>query len=502
MESYDPMKYAVGALSKDPCAPRFKEQPRSYYPLDTPRFLYENYPGLVVYDKGTSKVGSNQTNGMDMLAKVLIDLGYRFHEDTFYYFNGMIYESTPEKVLQREMTHATQQGPSPPGLPIGFKKDVLSHLKDLPEGALPDGSRLIALDPRYDGWLIPFENGIYNVERDELLPFSPFLGFTFQIHADYRPIENHPVEEIYRKIISHENGAMLDAFLTAVGYTLYAEKMDPPAMFFLLGPGGTGKSTMLDVMRTLIGDDLTSSADIEQISGQFGASALRGKRANLCDELPYVYETKGKARTKGYKLKAMSAGKPVQVEAKYEQASSIAMNTKLWFASNGIPDLGDSSDGMRRRIYPFPFDTDLKGDNFTDEEYESLFSYEGLAWLAFRSLKAYISFLISKEKTLPMTEEMRFLRDKMFIQDPLILYFMNYAGGTSIPTIQDYFEGKTLKSAYEEYVDFTHNEGYLETITKPSFEQILIVNYGMEVKRKSFRTGSKVTSHIVLIRRK
>lgn len=198
----------------------------------------------------------------------------------------------------------------------------------------------------------------------------------------------------------------------------------------------------------------------------------------------------------------MSAGKPVQVEAKYEQASSIAMNTKLWFASNGIPDLGDSSDGMRRRIYPFPFDTDLKGDNFTDEEYESLFSYEGLAWLAFRSLKAYISFLISKEKTLPMTEEMRFLRDKMFIQDPLILYFMNYAGSTSIPAIQDYFEGKTLKSAYEEYVDFTHNEGYLETITKPSFEQILIVNYGMEVKRKSSRIGSKVTSHIVLIRRK
>lgn len=479
----------VDHLRRDPLSPKFDPQPRSYYPLESMVFIPENHPQLIDFsNKSGPKIDA------DELAKCLGELGYRYHNGRYYLFNGRNYDEVDVHDLFDEMVRMTQQGPHPPVPSVRFKHDVLSHFESL--FPLPDGSEAIAKDPRYDDWLIPFENGIYNVYRDELLPFSPYVGIMSMIHADYIPIENHPVERLYRMMLPDDGGRTFDCFLQAVGYTLYSPVMNPPAIFLMVGPGGSGKSTVLKVLETLLGSDVVSSSNPYQLSLQFGIASLKGKKANLCDETATTVNSH-RNRIDGDIIKALASGGNIRLEEKYKRAENYYNEAKLWFASNGVPDLGDTTVGMERRVFAFSFGNVLKDIGFTDSDYESLFSYEGLAWLAFRSLKAYISFLVSRNKDLDMSESMAEFFNVLFAHDAFVTFLRENAGGREIKDVQDYLEGKAVTDVYLDFMNFAIEGEYDHYETRGQFLQRLKSEYNMGSRGKGVRIDGKATSRSV-----
>ena len=104
-------------------------------------------------------------------------------------------------------------------------------------------SILNKVDSDYNGNLVPFNNGLYNIDEDILLPYTEFIFQTTIFNCRYDPsIRSHPVEDIYKRIIPDEK--TLNFFYEAVGYTLFHKGMNPPSVFLIYGPGNTGKSAL------------------------------------------------------------------------------------------------------------------------------------------------------------------------------------------------------------------------------------------------------------------
>ncbi len=483
---YSAWSLTVEHLRKDSLAPRFERGSRSYFPLNVPYFIPENHPDLIDFSgKNGPKIDQ------DEMAKCLGELGYRYLNKEYFLFNGRYYQKVDEHTLFDEIVHMTQQGSRPPVPSIQFKRNVISHFESL--FPLPDGSEAIEKDPRYDDWLIPFENGIYNVYRDELLPFSPYVGLTSVIHADYIPEEHHPVERLYRMMLPDDDGKTLDCFLQAVGYTLYSPVMNPPAIFLLVGPGGSGKSTVLRILETLLGSDMVASSNPYQLSTHFGVSNLKDKKANLCDETATTVNSH-RSKIDGDRIKALASGGNIEIEKKYQDAQNYNNEAKLWFASNGIPDLGDTTKGMERRVYSFSFGNDLREIGFTDYDFETLFSYEGLAWLAFRSLKAYVSFLVSGKKDLDMSESMKEFYDVLFAHDAFVSFFRDRVEGSSKEDVQNYLDGKEVTVVYNEFVAFAVEGEYDYYEPRGKFTQRIKSEYVMGSRAKGVRIDGQSTS--------
>ncbi len=79
----------------------------------------------------------------------------------------------------------------------------------------------------------------------------------------------------------------------------------------LLGPGRNGKSTLLAVLRALLGAANVSTVALQQFSERFQVASLYGKLANICGDL----DARAVERTDIFK--AMTGGDPIQGEWKY-----------------------------------------------------------------------------------------------------------------------------------------------------------------------------------------
>jgi len=140
----------------------------------------------------------------------------------------------------------------------------------------------------------------------------------------------------------------IDIIQEAFGYCLmpstFLEKF-----FVLSGVGRNGKSTLLNVLRHMLGPDNVDSLTPEQLGDRYLVARLQSKFANLCADMSEIQ------RTQEGMLKSIVSGEPIISDRKYKDAVQIRPRAKLFFAANLLPRFGDTSLGMWRRMILLPF---------------------------------------------------------------------------------------------------------------------------------------------------
>lgn len=484
------IEYTIDTLRRSEDSPRFREEQRSFYPQDIPVLNPHDYNVFTNTQKGTWTVdGKNLARFLKLKRYVATP------DNRYYWFNGSYYQEVSETILTDEITRAVGTEPAVKMLTRNAKKDVIAEWAcysrvtdmDLPESFLTD--------PRYDGWLIPFENGLYNVARDELVPFTPYMFFTGLLHTDFKPLDYHPVEEIYRSIIPDD--ATRDMFFLALGYTLYAEDLTPPAAFVLLGPGETGKSALLRVMRCILGDDNVVDMNPYELSGEFATTELIGKRANLCTEggkKPY-----SKIPVDGNRIKALVAGEPLTVNRKYKDRVTFRNTAKMWFAANSMPDLGDTSSGALRRVHIFPC---LEKQDPGAMIYDMLCAPDALAYAAFRGLKAYLTFLIDGKNEFYDTPFMMEFKNDMRDSDSILDFIYEKYSGFDKEEISEELDGCIVTTLYNEYQDFVSDTGRVRAAPRKDFIEKIKLEFGMTKAKKSIRLDTLTTTSAMVFKRR
>jgi DNA primase catalytic subunit len=128
------------------------------------------------------------------------------------------------------------------------------------------------------------KNGIFNIETMELNKFSPDIILTTSIPVKYDATTECPkFKKFLTEIIDERDMLNIQEFF---GYCLYRDYHIHKA-FMLYGSGSNGKSTLINVLKNLLGEDNVISIPLQDFdSDKFSSAYLFNKLANMYADLP------------------------------------------------------------------------------------------------------------------------------------------------------------------------------------------------------------------------
>ena len=314
----------------------------------------------------------------DKFAKYLLkaDNIIKLHGKLHIYRDG-IYECGDEFIEAAMIEHI-------PNLTQSKRKEVLAYLNLVvkKESSLADAN------------LVAFKNGVLNIVDDTFSDFSPEYIITNKIPHDYNPdAQSDLLDKVMRKLACDDDDC-LNLLYQSVGYCFY-RRNELRKSFFLLGEKRNGKSTFLDMVSTLLGEDNTANLDLCEIGDRFRTAELTGKLANIGDDINDEWVSNTAI------FKKVVSGDTVTVERKGKDPFKLRSFAKFFFSANSLPRLGRGKDSraVLDRLVIIPFDAKFSKD---DPDYDPFIKYKlreesVMEALIARSIPALRDVLIDQE---------------------------------------------------------------------------------------------------------
>jgi P4 family phage/plasmid primase-like protien len=198
------------------------------------------------------------------------------------------------------------------------------------------------------GNLVNVANGMLDIEQFQLVPHRADFYLRTQVSTAFDPYAECPlwvkaVQEIFEGV-----AAKILVLQEFMGYLLMPTCRYEKCAFFF-GTGSNGKSTVLDIMTWLLGEDNVSALSLESMSRQFPLVSLRGKMLNSATEV----DTKDKAGTEN--LKKIISGDLLSSDTKFGKEITFRTFCKCIFAMNTPPTITDKAYGFVRKILVLNF---------------------------------------------------------------------------------------------------------------------------------------------------
>lgn len=226
---------------------------------------------------------------------------------------------------------------------------MIKLAKSLPEVVLP----ITELDA--DPWLLGVANGTLDLRRGELMFAKRENYITRTSPVAFDATATCPVFEGFIDQIMGRDQALVQYVQRIFGYSLTGDT-SAQCLFFLYGTGANGKSTLLNVMKSILGADLcrqTPSETIMARSNKSGATpelaCLRGARAVTTSEVD-----EGSMISESL-VKQMTGGDPIPARELYCPPFEFIPWFKLFVAGNHKPHIRGGDEGIWRRIHMIPF---------------------------------------------------------------------------------------------------------------------------------------------------
>lgn len=199
--------------------------------------------------------------------------------------------------------------------------------------------------------LIAVKNGVYDLEAGELVPMDESMVITNIVPHAYRADAYDGVVEKFLNDVSAGDGAVRANLEEVLGLCMYRSN-EFGVCPVLVGVGANGKSTFIDALRNLLGPENVSSMDMGVLGRHFQTGHLLGKLANLGDDISNERVGGGEISV----FKKVVTGETVYTDVKNGPGFEFSPYCTAVFSCNEFPRLGDSSEGMLRRLFPIPFD--------------------------------------------------------------------------------------------------------------------------------------------------
>ena len=209
-----------------------------------------------------------------------------------------------------------------------------------------------------DPWLLGVANGVVNLRTGRLLKGHPSQRITQRSDVAFDPAAQCPRWEQFLTDIFNGDAEMVAFIHRAIGYSLTGDTSEQ-CLFACYGGGANGKSTLLEVVRHVLGGyahNLPFSAFELQARSSIpnDVASLVGKR------FVTAIETNESVRLNEARVKGLTGSDTLSARFLYGEFFSFQPVAKIWLAFNHKPRIEDDSQGFWRRIRLIPFQKEFK----------------------------------------------------------------------------------------------------------------------------------------------
>jgi len=203
-------------------------------------------------------------------------------------------------------------------------------------------------------FIINMKNGMYDVLKNELLPHDPHYKSTIQIDTEYNPEAKCPA--ILKFLFELMDPLDIPLIIQFVGYCMVQDVAQQKALL-IDGSARNGKSTLLKLITSMVGNDHISGESLEEISkDRFSTMQLSGKLINAHPDLSasaIVDTSVFKTVVTDTRLTGQGKGK--------DKIMFDNICTHI-FACNMLPDVEESENAYFRRFVQITFPNIFEGD--------------------------------------------------------------------------------------------------------------------------------------------
>lgn len=208
--------------------------------------------------------------------------------------------------------------------------------------------------------LIVVKNGVLNLQSGQLEPHSPEIFILNALNVQYDPKADCPNFKKFLKEVVAEGD--VETIQEYIGFCLHRQYTFHKTLL-LVGEGANGKSTLLETLRALLGNENVSNESLQILqNNRFAVSQLYGKLANIYADLPAIA-----LKDTGI-FKMLTGNDTISGEHKFKPIFNFKNYAKLIFSCNQIPQTPDDTAAFYRRwiIINFP-NQFLDADAHTDK---------------------------------------------------------------------------------------------------------------------------------------
>ncbi|MCG1029296.1 DNA primase [Virgibacillus halodenitrificans] len=292
-----------------------------------------------------------------------------------------------------------------------------------------------------DVFPIRFKNGYMLDTDNEVIPVeSDFTPFNLEVDYEEDAYDEHV--DRFLDFVTKDRKDLRMVLEEMFGHILMTHSF-PHKAFFLAGESGAnGKSTLLEMLNSFIGD-LGHTLSLEDFNESFQIATLDGKLANVGDDIDAAYLERSK------NFKTLVSGNTISVRKLYGEPFKLKNKATLIFTCNEMPTFKDKSGGIARRLVIIPFDNKVtKPDPKIDERLSSENAKSYLLKLAIEGMHRIISNGISYSKTIEDAT------NKYLTENDSVLSYLydREANDKSI-------EGQTVDTTYMQYTLYCEDNG-------------------------------------------
>lgn len=212
--------------------------------------------------------------------------------------------------------------------------------QDVPQLFVANGPRVV----------LSFRNGLLYLDDPilQLRPSTPrFFTMNLLPHR-YDGAAQCPrwTEWLHERVQDAECEALMQEYF---GYIL-SGRTDIHSVLVLQGFGGTGKSSVGEIIETLVGSSNRVALPIEEFTKDYALAQTHGKLVCLVDEVE-TFTPKLESTLKWY-----TGGRTRSSNRKYRDYVDLKPTARIVMNVNEMPTVNDVSGGMQRRLMVVPFD--------------------------------------------------------------------------------------------------------------------------------------------------
>lgn len=322
--------------------------------------------------------------------------------------------------------------------------------------------------------IINFQDGLYNIKTNELLPHTPDILSTIQIPAKYEDIKNAPADAPvffdYMMTLCDDDIETFELLMQCLGVAIsnvYAYRTKKA--LFLVGQGNTGKSQLKRLAEYLVGYNNVSNIDLKKVNDKHGTASLYQKRLAGCNDMSYQ-------RIEDMSIfKQLTGGDAIEIDFKFKNSFNFLFKGFLWFNCNKLPRFGgDTGKWVYERIMPVFCNNVIPKEKQDPMLFEKMLKEKNtILALAIQELQKVVN------NNYHFIEPAKLARERIAYEkeNNTLLNFIEeccYIKDDTMPSLR--LRRSIFKEAYDKYIKLNCNgRGKINTL---DMNNLLLTNYG------------------------